>query len=491
MKNIISRHMISDNFVGLPLHKGQQYSKNDLISKIDLWKYILKYKCSAEAGESILIGMQILNIEYLAVCFAAAELSLKIVIVDYTRNDDFKDLTYYDPKTKILSPIDIFLHDFSKEEFVEHPKALSKFTFFSNCSNRTYSIYNDIDFTVSDTEQFDIAKNIFPNPTDIAMRCTSSGTTGTPKIVEHTHEFIYKVSVRNSEKFSGQCLHIRNLNHGSSLAVYLLPTLISDKVSSHIFYDLGSKDTVDSINDIEPFEKFIRDFENFYNTLEYVIFPYPFMIDEFIDASIRNNIKWPNLNVQTLSYIQDKPKQAIRNGIIKSITSIFGSNETSGPVFIAYIDKHRITQDSSLFDYIDDFYGIKIYNTGLLGVTMPVYNLEIVTNDLFEQKDNFYRHKGRSDLVKINGEVLDIKLVNDLNGTNTSAYIVTDTIKNCLYLAFWHSKDIDLETEYSNFFNKNFDRVQIEKTAVLNKNKFLTGIKIDNELLREYFRNHV
>ncbi len=100
MNNVISRHMISDNFVGLPLHKGQQYSKNDLISKIDLWKYILKYKCSAQAGESILIGMQILNIDYLAVCFAAAELSLKVVIVDYTRNDDFKDLTYYDPKTK-------------------------------------------------------------------------------------------------------------------------------------------------------------------------------------------------------------------------------------------------------------------------------------------------------------------------------------------------------------------------------------------------------
>ena len=45
--------------------------------------------------------------------------------------------------------------------------------------------------------------------------------------------------------------------------------------------------------------------------------------------------------------------------------------------------------------------------------------------------------------------------------------------------------------EYSNFFANNFSRIKIDKVAVLNKNKFLTGIKIDNELLREYFRNYV
>jgi len=491
MQNIISRHMISDNFVGLPLNKGQRYSKSDLTDKIDLWKYILKYNCDAESGESILIGMQILNIDYLAVCFAAAELSLRIVIIDYSRNDDFKDLTYYDPKTKILSPIDIFLHDFSKEEFEQHPKALSKFTFFSQCAKRTYSIYNDLDFTVKNQEDFDKVKNIFPNPSNIAMRCTSSGTTGTPKIVEHTHEFLYKVSVRNSEKFSGQCLHIRNLNHGSSLAVYLLPTLVSDRVTTHIFYDLGARDTADSIGETEPFDNFIMDFKDFTDTLEYVIFPYPFMIDEFIDASNRHGVRWPNLNVQTLSYIQDKPKQAIKDNIIRSITSIFGSNETSGPVFVAYIDKQCVDQDSSLFNHIDDFYKIKLHHGGVLGVTLPVYNSEIITNDLFEQQGVFYRHKGRSDLVKINGEVLDAKTINNLNTNESSAYIVTDTVKNCLYLAFWDIKNDALVKEYSNFFANNFNRIKIDKVAVLNKNKFLTGIKIDNELLREYFRNYV
>lgn len=474
--------MISDSFLGLPFYKGSEFNKIDLVNRIDLWKYALKFKCKAERGESILIGMQNLNIDYLAACFAAAELSLKIVIVDYSRNDDFKDLTYYDPKTKILSPIDIFLHDFSKKQFEEHPKALSKFIFFSNCSKRTYSVFEDINFEIENIEDYERTKSIFADPKDIVMRCTSSGTTGTPKIVEHSHEFLYVVSKRNSIKFRGKCLHVRNLNHGSSLAVYLLPTLISNNVNAHIFYDL---------DETKPLDDFVRDLQKFSNGLEYVIFPYPFMIDEFIDASIRNNVNWPILNVQTLSYIQDKPKQAVSKNIIRSITSIFGSNETSGPVFTAYIDKNNSTQDSSLFDHTDDLYKIKIYDNKLLGITLPVYGNEIITNDLFEQQGVFYRHKGRSDLIKINGEILDIKIVNELNNKNMLSYIVTDTVKNCLYLAFWNREDEELKIDYFNFFKNNFNRVQIEKTAVLNKNKFLTGIKIDNELLREYFRHHV
>lgn len=482
MYNTISRYSISNTFVGLNLHSKKLFNKETLISKIDLWKYVLKTKCSAQSGESILIGMQILDDDYLAVCFAAAELSLKIVIVDYTRNDDFVDQTYYDPKTKILSPIDIFLHDFSKEKFQEHPKAYSKFIFFSNCSKRTYSTVDDVNFQIDDSIEFDRISKIMPSSSDILMRCTSSGTTGTPKIVEHTHEFLYKISLRNSYKFSGICMHVRNLNHGSSLAVYLLPTIISDKVKQHLFYD---------VDETQPFDKFVKEIKEYKDSLEYIIFPYPFMIEEFIDASIRNNIFWPNLNVQTLSYIQDKARWAIENNIIKSITSIFGSNETSGSVFESRIDKKNLDKDSTLFSQLDDFYKINLSDNGLLKVTLPVYETEIITNDIFELVDTFYKHKGRSDIIKINGEILDIKIINDLNSKNKQAYIVTDTVRNCLYLALWVNTDDAIKEEYIKFFQTNFDRVSISKSCVLDQKKFRTGIKIDNELLREYFRNYV
>lgn len=480
MINVITRNILGDKFLGLNMQTGDSFTRNNLSNKIDRWKYILKTQCKAQKGESILIGVQTLGLDYLSMVFAAAELSLKIVIVDYDRNDDFKDLEYFDPKTKILSPIDIFLHDFSKEVIEKNPKAFSKFIFFSNCSKRTYSTQDDINFEIFDQEKFDEIKKILPNSSDILMRCTSSGTTGTPKIIEHTHEFIYKISYRNSDKFSGKCLHIRNLNHGSSLAVYLLPSLMNSSVTTHLFYN---------VDEHSPFDIFVKDISQYEDILEYIIFPYPFMIDEFIDASRRNNLRWENLNIQTLSYITDKSKIAVKEKIIKSITSIFGSNETSGPVFVAYIDKNCTDKDSRYFEKVDDFYSIKIYGDGLLGVHLPVYNKEIITNDTFERKDNFYVHNGRSDIIKINGEILDIKIINDLNKKNKSAYLVTDTVRNCLYLAFWGRMNNSLKKEYEQFFKNNFKRIEILKVEVLTESNFLTGIKIDNEMLREYFRN--
>lgn len=476
----ITRNVISKEFLGQNIPKDlHSFDYDKLVEKINSWKYILKHKCYADKGESILIGLQILNIDYLAICFASAELSLKIVVVDYSRTDDFQDVEYSDPKTKILSPIDIFLHDFSKYELDNEPKRFSKFVFFDAHAKRTYSVVDDVDFAVDDGVEFDRIKDIMPDPSDVLLRCTSSGTTGTPKIVEHTHEFLYKISLRNSTKFSGVCVHTRNLNHGSSLAVYLLPTIMSNRVTKHIFRDLDER---------EPFDQFIESIVDIRHDLEFIIFPYPFMVDEFIDASIRNNITWPNLNVQTLSYIQHKPKHAVEQGIFKSITSIFGSNETSGPVFESSIAADNVNQDSSEFKKVDEFYNIQLSDTGLLKVGMPIYHADIVTNDIFVKQGDIYSHKGRSDLVKINGEILDVKVINELNLKYNSIYLVTDSLQNCLYLACWDCQEYTLVSELGLFFKNTYSRIEITKVAVLIKKNFMSGIKIDNELLREYFR---
>jgi len=475
--------MISDNFIGNILRPNIQFNKAHLVSKIDLWEYILKYKCSATAGESILIGMQALNDDYFAIIFAAAELSLKIVIVDYTRMDNFADIEFYDTKTKLLAPIDIFLHDCLGTVNVS-----SKFRFFASCSKRTYSIFQySIDMTIDNMEDFETAKNIFPKPSDILMRCTSSGTTGTPKIIEHNHEFLYKITIRNSTRFFGQCLHTRNLNHGSSLAVYLLPTFASPAVSENLFLEIPLDPRIQP-EDMADFMKILKKFSD---TLEYMIFPYPIMIDDFIDASKESNIVWPKLNVQTLSYIQDYAKVGIIEGIVKSVTSIFGSNETSGPVFLAHIEKGTIGRSADWFKKVDDFYGIRLDSKQMLHVIMPVYNTDIVTNDQFKKRSKFYEHIGRTDLTKIDGKVFDLKIINELNNMNGQASIILDPLKNSIYLAFWHRKDEKLELEYKNFFNDRFKALQINKNAVLNKNNFMSGIKLDMELLREHFRNHV
>lgn len=477
----ITRNIFNDNFQGLHLKDNTSFDKQELVKNIDLWKYVLTYQCGAVKGESILIGIMDIGLTYISLCIAAAELSLKIVIVDYSRSDDFVDMDFYDPKTKLLSPIDIFLHDVSLELLTTYKEDCGKHNFFINCSNRSYNIHEDIDYTINDTE-YNSIKDIFPKPSDILMRCTSSGTTGTPKIVEHTHEFLASISYRNSHKFSGDCAHIKNLNHGSSLAVFLLPSLISNNVSRHLFYDLDQD---------RPFDQFIDSLSKYKETLEYIMFPYPFLIDMFVDASKEHSISWNNLNVQTLSYIQQSSKDAIKQGMFKSITSIFGSNETSGPVFEATIDKDNLTQESSYYNKVDDFYDINISDNQMIEISLPIYNSKIITNDLFEIQDKFYIHRGRSDIIKINGEILDIKIINELNSQYSNSYIVPDPVKNCLYLAVWEDQDTDIFEKINQELENNFNKVHLSKSKVLVKKNFLTGIKLDNELLREYFRNYV
>jgi hypothetical protein len=469
---IISRNIISNNF------RCGSSDKHDLVEKINLWKHILVNQCEANKGESVLIGLVVVNIDYLAICIAAAELSLRIVVVDYNRSDDFKDIEFYDSKTTLLSPIDIFLHDIPSDDLSE----CNKHNFFVNCSNRSYNIHEDLVYQTPSSIDLDKLDQLMPSPQDVILRCTSSGTTGTPKIVEHTHEFMAAISTRNSKKFKGKCIHIKNLNHGSSIAVYLLPSMISNDVTEHVFYDVDE--------DIE-FDGFVNDIEKHREDLEYIIFPYPYMIDKFIEASVRQSITWPLLNVQTLSYIQDSAKQAIKERIFNSITSIFGSNETSGAVVECYIDKDCVERDSSYFSKIDDFYKIDIKENNLIGITLPYYNQEIVTNDVFEIIDGHYVHKGRNDLIKIDGEIIDIRLINDLNKKYENAYLVTDSVMNCLYLAFWNKVDIEIYEEISNYITDNFKKVKINKMTNLNKKSFMSGIKLDNELIREYFRKHV
>lgn len=479
--DVITRHSVSDNFSLVKLEDGSSYNKKDLDNKINLWKYILKYKFDAKEQESILIGITTLDIDYFAICFASLELGLKIVIIDYNRKDEFTEIEYKDPKTQALSPIDIFLHDVEKKHFAKGATPTKKFEFFAKCSHRTYNV-NDLDFSIDNEKDFKQASQILPKNTDIAIRCTSSGTTGTPKIVEHTHEFLYKISKRNASKFSGDCLHIRNLNHGSSIAVFLLPSLMNDAVTKHLVFN---------VDEDQSFDVFVDALIPYRETFEFINFPYPYMIDKFIESSIEKSISWPKLQVQTLSYIQDISKQAVRNGVFKSITSIFGSNETSGPVFECTITADNTTQDSSCFTKLDDFYDITLDSEGLISVGLPVYKTKIITNDKFKIVDEFYVHNGRKDIVKVNGEIIDYETINQLNKTYKDLYIIVDSVHNSLYVACWTEVDEHVLNEVKKFFQHHYDRVRVNQVSILNKDRFLSGIKIDNELLREYFRNHV
>ena len=480
MTNIINRDFISDNFTFTDIcSNGQPYNKTSLIDCINFWKYVLKFNYNAQPQESILIGMQKLGIDYFAIVIAAAELSLKIVVVDYNRTDEFRDVEYNDPKTKLLSPIDIFLHDFPTE-LLETDQGYSKYVFFTAHSNRAYSTVDAFNFVIEHT-LFDSVKDIQPKPTDVLFRVTSSGTTDVPKVIEHTHEFISAISLRNSKLYKGTALHVNNLNHGASASVTLLPLLASEQVTGHLFYDgAGAWQISGLVDALAPYK----------DELGYLSFPYPFLIDKFIEVSRTKNITWPNLDLITLSYILENAKHAVRDGIFNSITSIFGSNETLGPLFINKASKDNWNIDSRYYLIPNDFYKIDLSAEGKITVTVPVYNKQVETNDYFDRDGEYFVHKGRSDMFRINGESINLSTVNDLNKQYTNTYIVIDTLNHCLYLACWEEMSMEHIHAIKIEIESKFERIKITKVAQLTKSNFYYGIKLDNELLREYFRTY-
>lgn len=477
MPDIITRNVISREFKAKNFLRNESItSRKKLVKLINFWKYLLTYKCHAKKGESIYIGIVTIDTDYLAICIAAAELSLKIIINDSSRK--YRNSEYMDPKTKLLSPINIHLYDIPNDEI--SLQGSEKIKFFIKWSERSYNIDN-LDKKI-DRKLYRISSKIFPEPKDILMKCTSSGTTDTPKIIEHTHEFIYKMSTRNSNLYKGKCLHVRNLHHGSSLANFLLPSLISENVNEHVFHWFDGDEWVD---------EFIKNILNYKDSLEFISFPYPWMIEKFITYSKSLEVQWPNLNVLTLTYIQDATRNAVKEGVFKSIISQFGSTETGGPVLQCIVDKNNIDQPSNVFNKIDDFYSISLREDDLIEIGVPSYNRSIITNDKFKNQGEYYIFQGRSDLIRLDGETVDLKVINNLNERFQDAFLVTDSLKNCFYLAFWGEENIQTLKDINQEIQNNFKKLGIKKTAILNKKDFLSGIKIDNELIREYFRNQI
>ena len=431
------------------------YTYMDLSKDIDAYKNLLQYKYNAVEGQAVLIGEQTGRTQ-LALVFACLELGLTITIVDYGRKDNFQT-DYFDPKTTLLLPIHFFI--------VSTADTTDKFAFFNDTCNTTIILTDEtLDYAANQT--------LNAKPSTMLLKCTSSGTTGTPKIVHHTHEFISALVMRNAKMFAGVIGQAFNLSHGSSLATFFLPTLIAEGVTDYINFALDSTDLV--------IEK---------HKLDHLMLPYPDMIEVFVERYKKS--AHSGINLYSLTYIRDEWKEYTQAGKIKDIISFFGSNETSGPTLI-----NRVSYDDfnrQRYHKIDDFYELEIKNTELI-VTLPIYNTKIETKDEFVSNGETFLHLGRTNMHRINGgffrETSYQRIVKDrLNGD-----LVFDFVNNRIYLAVWETDDnLDQKIdEIQEVLKQWSDNVHyISKYKVLSYEDFLSGIKLDQELLREYFRRYV
>ena len=481
---IVDRKIISDNFRYMTNDFNHRYgfeeeritNKKGLFKRIDYWKYVLYTQCDMRKGMTIALGITQIGIDYIAVVFAGMELGLKFVVLDFSIHADRIGIN--DFKTDAFGKIDLFLHHF--------PDGDENLEYYSKKSKKVAHVYDLNDIAIDNIELLTNLSARRPEPTDVLMLCTSSGTTGTPKKVQHTHEFMYTLIQRNKKQFSGSVMHIRNLHHGSSMAVFFLPTLASDDVTVH--YGLG-------YNIVDDGMIKIASVANQYK-IENISFPYTYDLDLFLKQSKERGYKYDNFNAYTLSYIREDWKTYFDVLGINKIESIFGCNETSGPLFLNQLLADE-QFDPKKFKPIDNYYDLKLDSKNMLTVGMPVYKVDVCMNDIFEVNQDYWYHKGRHDLIRINDTEMDLGYIMQLpEKYSIDATCVNDNIFNKIYLAIWSpmppaATKIKVELLTKDLNRKYNDRIKIDNYQTLNKNDFMRGIKLDHELVREWFRNNL
>lgn len=459
---LITRDIINKNVLfldQLDYHISEEYSYEEISLKIDFFKnYLLDLGC--KKGESVLIGYAC-GIDQTALIFAVSELGLNFIVNDY--RIDYKivkgNTDFLDTKSKILMPIDYYFDNDTSDFKKKYLSKISKRTI----TKAELSGYNN----------YGPNHLILATPDDILMKCTSSGTTGTPKLVRHTHEFIYNISKRNSIFFNNTVGIAYNLNHGSSLATYYLPSLTSPEVKKIInlpihFFRGGAGGYI----------TYVEKVHNILQEFDHLMVPYESQLNRIIES-----YDLPNIMYYTLSSIsQDLYKKRDR---FKDVISIFGCNETSGPIFINRTSFNDFRPD--VYYKVDNYYELRSISP--LIVFLKEYNIELNTNDVFIPDLHGFRFNGRKDLVRINGiNIQKDSHYNILKKHSLDADFIYDTVYNKIYLAIWADTKCEIQSINDELVKISDGAHTISKYERLNKDDFVQGVKLDQEYLRCYFR---
>ena len=458
--SVITREFINKDieFTDVNVHSANiSINYVQMSQRIDWYKNLIQLHGGSH-GHNIVIGTPP-TVDQTACVFACLELGISISVVDYGRKDNFEQYKFTDPKTELLMPIDFFI--------VNETDDTDKYDFFSKTCVTT--------IIISEFDNSDVALNkrnseVFATKDTVAIKCTSSGTTNKPKVIFHTHEFLYQVVSRNSNIFDQVVGLAANLNHGSSVATYYLPAIHSTKVTQLVHFGSSSADLANALE---------------IDTVNHLMIPYRSLLEQVSKS------KYPNTTFYTLSSISKEMKKRYNELHFRDIISIFGCNETSGPTLTNRISYDNFAED--IYYQVDDFYKIRIIE-GKLYVSLPVYGTTINTQDMFIKEGEKYIFAGRNDLQRINGTDVNLTEYKRIASETGNCDLIIDSARSAIYLAVWdNSTKVDKLVKR---INKQFKTASnrdhyINKVKVLDKQEFLSGVKIDYELLRHYFRTHV
>jgi hypothetical protein len=477
LSSLIHKDFRAFQFVSLDDDQFAFYKHDQLNHGVEKWIKILK---DLDLAENPKIGIiHELNFEYICIIFAAISIGANFVILD-TRFDE-------NSKHKIFLPLDVVIYDYTidiKCDDLSYWDHGTQHLIDARLISKT-SIYDVSTVDVVNANfKFDLSQ------TNI-LSATTSGTTGPVSPIAHSYQYLLDISQRNSKilDFSGRVAHLRNLYHGSSLPVFYLPSMIDSNFHFCIPW-------INEQGDNQELDLYLKSMtiQSELLGINHILFPYDYMIKKFLQSVSKSNLIFDNLKIYTLSYINEEYKSLIKDRNIE-IVSIFGCTETSGPIMINTLSTANLdTFDPSIFHTVDDFFELTLLPNGTQ-VRSKNGLVDHFMHDIFEKiDDTHYKHMGRSNFYRVNETIIDsIKINNILDHLKIDGNIVVDSESQAIYLALWdHSDAATMVTlvnqELSTAFDNN--RLQVTKCSNLNKFDFMSGIKLNLEIVKKFFRSN-
>lgn len=423
---IITRDIIRDDatFNG--------YTKQDLCEFINYWKIKLM-DLGAKSGDKIGLSFDNHEIHYYAMIFAGFELGLKVVTLH--RPNSEKEAK--SPKSNAHLPLDYFIY---LAEYLYAPDTYLGVLHFKNNSKKCIS-YGPLDWKINrDTFRSKEETPVYAEPDMVAFCCTSSGTTGDPKLIEYTHKFLFELSNHNCKELqyysNDKMVHYSSLNHGGVITL-LLPALMICKEHYFRTFEHGY-DTVKS---------FVQECAD--KGITKIFFANGTQVNCFIGSMCHNDVMMPNTTIYLLSFICPEWAGAIKNGNLKSILSPFGCSEICGPVFMPHMDIHNVDTFDPKFlgEPLSGFYDTRIVGDRIHTV---VDGKEFIFDDIV---DGFY-FVSKTRLKKINDiDINPMDIVDLIPASRYQYELYIDEVYNELYI-ITHKEDLVID-EVEKFYYGN------------------------------------